>query len=146
VSSCSNNQPNGIGSNELHHNMPRVKLTGNGRMPVMDMRSNNILQNYENIPKPMNDHGPPSFCTKSQSNPVSEDSGKLVKNSSHNTSGLHPQLVGLPPKSPVYAVVNKANKRKIEKQSTSRLTCLSSTQPNKDEVDKYVFDTFPNGQ
>ena len=143
-SACSNSLSNAIGPNEQqHHNMPRVKLTGSGKMPVMDMRSNNILQNYENIPKPINDNSPSSFCTsKSQSNIVTDDSGKLAKHGSQNTSGLHPQVVGLPPKSPVYAVVNKANKRKIDKQSTSRLTCLSSNQPIREEVDKYEIGTF----
>ena len=136
-SSCAYNQAHSIAPNEQHHNMPRIKLTGSGKMPVMDMRSNNIVQNYANIPQPTNDHCPAPSCTNSKSRFVTEDSGALVKNSMQNTSGIHPQVVGLPPKSPVYAVVNKANKRKIEKQSTSILTCSSSTQPNRGEIEKY---------
>ena len=50
--------------------LPRVKLTGTGKMPVVDMRPKSVLPNG------------------------------------------HPAVSGLPPKSPVYALVNKNNKKK----------------------------------
>ena len=55
--------------------LPKMKLTGNGKMPVMDMRS------YQ------------------------------------EPQGLHPPVTGLPPKSPVYAVVNKVKKKPITPMS-----------------------------
>ena len=45
------NQYKKLSSNDQPHQLPRVKLTGSGKMPVMDMRSNNIVQNYANIPQ-----------------------------------------------------------------------------------------------
>ena len=59
------------------NSMPRVKLTGTGKMPVVDMRSKN------------------------------------------NLSSGHPTVSGLPPKSPVYALVNKTGKKKLNSPVTS---------------------------
>ena len=61
--------------------IPKLKLTGSGKMPVMDMR-----------------------------NPE------------------HSVVTGLPPKSPVYAVVNKASKRKIKTNSQAHNYC--NIEPN----------------
>ena len=79
--------------------MPRVKLTGTGKMPVADMRN-------------------------SQCGQMSMSSGQLAGgqmatgqlssvqlNGQHLASG-HPTVSGLPPKSPLYALVNKASKKK----------------------------------
>jgi hypothetical protein len=75
------------------------KLTGTGKMPVADMRN-------------------------SQCGQMSMSSGQLASgqmatgqlssvqlNGQHLASG-HPTVSGLPPKSPLYALVNKASKKK----------------------------------
>ena len=71
-------------NNEL---VPKVKLTGTGKMPVMDMRSQSLLKSQQQQ-------------TETQHLSVS----------GLPTSGLHPPVSGLPPKSPVYAAVNKTKK------------------------------------
>ena len=65
--------------------MPRVKLTGTGKMPVVDMRKG-ISQ------------GQPQY-------PVAYQNGQ------QNLNSGHPSVKGLPPKSPVYALVNKLKKK-----------------------------------
>ena len=64
-----------VNSNTTNEMVPKVKLTGTGKMPVMDMRSQSLLK-----------------CQQQES------------------SSLHPSVSGLPPKSPVYAAVNKTKK------------------------------------
>ena len=119
---------------KFQQQLPRVKLTGSGRMPVMDMRSQNIIhQNYQNIPN--HAHLQSSDVSSNQkSNEAPIETGK-----NHHTSlnaGMHPPVAGLPPKSPVYAVVNKANKRKIEKTTTSHLSSFVDSEPCKGETER----------
>lgn len=135
---------NGCSSNKfppLQHpqqqHMPRVKLTGSGKMPVMDMKSNNIIhQNYHNVPQPLsNSELEPG--SKTELNHTNQELSEQGRNISFTLdAGIHPQVVGLPPKSPVYAVVNKANKRKLEKQAVSNLSGLVNSEPCRGEVDK----------
>ena len=70
--------------------MPRVKLTGSGKMPVVDMRKSQI-------------------STGNQMASGQVASGQMA--SGQLASG-HPTVSGLPPKSPMYAIVNKAAKKK----------------------------------
>ena len=65
--------------------MPKVKLTGTGKMPVMDMRS----QSLKNSSQQQESH--------------------------QQLQSQHPSVSGLPPKSPVYAAVNKAKKSPTKK-------------------------------
>ena len=131
---------NGCNSNKFNpqqQHMPRVKLTGSGKMPVMDMKSNNIIhQNYYNIPQPTSHPGAErsSNIDLNTTNEELVDPGKSISN--RLDAGVHPQVVGLPPKSPVYAVVNKANKRKIEKQTVSNSSGLPNLEPYRGEVEK----------
>ena len=138
--SSSYNQFNGVPPNDIQRQLPRFKLTGSGKMPVMDMRSNNIMQNYANVPQSLNypDQTP---YNQVQLNPTIKDPVAQGINKSHLAGGIHPPVVGLPPKSPVYAVVNKANKRQIEKTSNTN-NMSSTTSPIKGEVEKYDFVTI----
>ena len=137
ISHCSsfdNNLCTSVHQNEIQQQLPRVKLTGSGKMPVMDMRSNNIIQNYGNVSQPVNyQNAMPS--TTFEANHVNKSLVAQRSNHSQLAGGIHPQVSGLPPKSPVYAVVNKANKRKIETQSTTNSTSTSN-QPARGEVEK----------
>ena len=104
-------------------------------MPVMDMRSNSIMQNYANVPQSLNYPDQTSY-NQVQLNPTIKHPIAQGKHHAQLAGGIHPPVVGLPPKSPVYAVVNKANKRQIEKQSNA-INISSPTSPIKGEVDKY---------
>ena len=63
---------------DANGHIPKLRLTGSGKMPVMDMRK---LESHDTVIQ-----------------------GGL----------MHPPVAGLPPKSPVYAVVNKVNKKKVK--------------------------------
>ena len=76
--------------------MPRAKLTGQGRMPVADLR-NGLNGQVTGLP-------PSGHC---------------------QANGGHPQVTGLPPKGPsgpVYAMVNKVNmlKKKLPSPKKSQ--------------------------
>ena len=119
---------------KFQQQLPRVKLTGSGKMPVMDMRSQNIIhQNYQNIPNYAHLQG-----SDLGSNQKSNEAPIEVEKNHHTSlnSGMHPAVVGLPPKSPVYAVVNKANKRKIEKTNTSSSFSQVDSESCKGEMER----------
>ena len=130
--SSSHSQFSGASSNGIQQELPRVKLTGSGKMPLMDMRSNNIIQNYENSPQSLN-YPQQVTCNQPQLNPNNKNPGDQERINSPLDSCIHPTVVGLPPKSPVYAVINKANKRQLEKQSHKN-NVQSLTSPNRGDI------------
>ena len=105
---------NSTAIDNVNQELPRVKLTGSGKMPVMDIRSNNIVRNYTNVPYSM-EQSEHMNNNKQQSTHPRDSTGT----SNSVGGGLHPPVTGLPPKSPVYAVINKANKSKIAKEISS---------------------------
>ena len=131
LSSCS--PFNSTAIDNVNQELPRVKLTGSGKMPVMDIRSNNIVQNYTNVPYSL-EQSQYMINHKQQSTHSRESTG----NSNLVGGGLHPPVTGLPPKSPVYAVINKASKHKVAKQSSSdNVAHLLS--PDKDRTIRYII-------
>ena len=128
---CRNSHINDRSVIQCQQGLPRVKLTGSGKMPVMDMRSNNIIQNYENISQSPNYQNTTSF-NQSAPGAACETQTPQSRNGFLSSNSIHPPVVGLPPKSPVYAVVNKANRRKIERQAHPQ-NSSSSLQPSRRE-------------
>ena len=128
---CRNSHINDRAAIQCQQGLPRVKLTGSGKMPVMDMRSNNIIQNYENISQSPNYHNTAS-CNQFTPGATCETQASQSRNGFLSSHSIHPPVVGLPPKSPVYAVVNKANRRKIERQAHPQ-NSSSSLQPSRRE-------------
>ena len=128
---CRNSHINDRSTTQCQQGLPRVKLTGSGKMPVMDMRSNNIIQNYENISQSPNYQNTTS-CNQSTPGVACESQVPQSRNGFLSSHSIHPPVVGLPPKSPVYAVVNKANRRKIERQAHPQ-NSSSSLQPSRRE-------------
>ena len=137
--SNSSNQMQAQQYQQPQQQMPRVKLTGSGKMPVMDMKSNNIIhQNYSNIPQSMH-LTESALCSNHGSNEAGKSQPILLE------AGMHPPVTGLPPKSPVYAVVNKVNKRKLEKQTSSNSSEIMSSEPCRGEVEKNMI-SFAHSQ
>ena len=128
---CRNSHINDRSAMQCQQGLPRVKLTGSGKMPVMDMRSNNIIQNYENISRSPNYQNTAS-CNQFTPGAACETQAAQSRNGFSSSHSIHPPVVGLPPKSPVYAVVNKANRRKIERQVHPQ-NSSSSLQPSRRE-------------
>ena len=128
---CRNSHLKDRSAIQCQQGLPRVKLTGSGKMPVMDMRSNNIIQNYENISQSPNYQNTTS-CTQFTPGVACESQVPQSRNGFLSSHSVHPPVVGLPPKSPVYAVVNKANRRKIERQAHPQ-NSSSSLQPSRRE-------------
>lgn len=86
------------GSPGCNEAVPKVRLTGTGKMPVMDMSGQ-----------------------RCQSLPPQQLKAQISCNS-HLLSSGHPAVAGLPPKSPVYAVVNKANRKKLSSPTDKSVT------------------------
>ena len=84
--------------------MPRVKLTGTGKMPVADMRNSQCGQMSMSSGQLARGQLPSGQMATGQLSSVQ-------LNGQHLASG-HPTVSGLPPKSPLYALVNKASKKK----------------------------------
>ena len=112
-------------------------------MPVMDMRSKNIMQhNYVNLqPTAMQQQQQmmgEGNCPANARWPICN--AKLHSPSNGMTTfggGLHPPVVGLPPKSPVYAVVNKASKRKISRQTDDDNVANVSSPEHRADIERY---------
>merc|ERR1712008_656417 len=84
--------------------MPRVKLTGTGKMPVADMRNSQCGQMSMSSGQLTSGQLPSGQMASGQLSSVQ-------LNGQHLASG-HPTVSGLPPKSPLYALVNKVSKKK----------------------------------
>ena len=138
---CRNSHINDRSTTQCQQGLPRVKLTGSGKMPVMDMRSNNIIQNYENISQSPHYQNTTSF---NQFSPgaACETQAPQSRNGFLSSNSIHPPVVGLPPKSPVYAVVNKANRRKIDRQAHPQ-NISSSLQPSRREENNEKYELTP---
>ena len=138
---CRNSHINDMSGIQCQQGLPRVKLTGSGKMPVMDMRSNNIIQNYENISQSPNYQNTSSY-NQFAPGAACEPQVPQSRNGFLSSSSIHPPVVGLPPKSPVYAVVNKANRRKIDRQAHPQ-NSSSSLQPSRREENNEKYELTP---
>ena len=87
------------------------KLTGTGKMPVADMRNSQCGQMSMSSGQLASGQLPSGQMATGQLSSVQ-------LNGQHLASG-HPTVSGLPPKSPLYALVNKASKKKSPPTNTS---------------------------
>ena len=101
--------PEKVQINSNNEMVPKVKLTGTGKMPVMDMRSQSLL--------------------KCQQQTESSTLHPSVSGLPTSVSGLHPSVSGLPPKSPVYAAINKTKKLSPVKKQPAPLPPGPAQQP-----------------
>ncbi len=96
------------------NNVQKVKLTGSGKMPVMDMRQQ-VVHRCQSLP-------PGANHSNRQHPQQQQQQSQLMQQQQSQLLAGHPMVQGLPPKSPVYAVVNKQTGKRRVTSPTHQLT------------------------